>query len=196
MKTKEEIKQVLKQMQVSFNPMKSTYRIIDKIVKNDLSSEEMLSYFSDIKGTEKYPKELKDQYDDVKKSLDNLIMMEKEAEEKAKQEETTKELKEIIDKLEANVGKKEESESSLDDLDKTEVIDLDFDEKEENKEDNKEASHESLEKEHENKIDKTDVKKESKEPEEDKYKGKKLFVFLTIMIFVLLVCGALILLFY
>ncbi len=196
MKTKEEIKQVLKQMQVSFNPMKSTYRIIDKIVKNDLSSEEMLSYFSDIKGTEKYPKELKDQYDDVKKSLDNLIMMEKEAEEKAKQEETTKELKEIIDKLEANVGKKEESESSLEDLDKTEVIDLDFDEKEENKEDNKEASHESLEKEHENKIDKTDVKKESKEPEEDKYKGKKLFVFLTIMIFVLLVCGALILLFY
>ncbi len=104
----EDVKRSLSDIQKSFNPEKDTYKIIDRVIKENLSSKEMLMELTKIKGSNKYPEELKNKYKEVIVSLQDLILKEKALEEKRKQEENTKELRDIIDSLEKGKKAKEQ----------------------------------------------------------------------------------------
>ena len=101
------IKKDLKEIQKSFNPEKSTYKVFDELIKHKYSSEEMINVLSKIRGIHKYPDYLKAQFLDVINNL-NLLKeqeirkkeAEKREEEKAKQQANTQELKDIINSLE------------------------------------------------------------------------------------------------
>ena len=57
-----DIKNELKQIQENFNPTKSTYRIIDKVINDNMSIDQMLKSLYSIKGIEKYPEDIKEKY--------------------------------------------------------------------------------------------------------------------------------------
>lgn len=113
MKTLEEIKNAIKSIQTSFNPAKSTYKTLDKLINNEYSINEMIYELSKIKGIEKYPEELKKEFNNIVSSLKELekeelkkIEEERKKQEKQKQEEKTKEIKDILDSLEKELNKK------------------------------------------------------------------------------------------
>ena len=101
------IKKDLLEIQKSFNPEKSTYKVFDELIKHNYSPEEMLNVLSKIRGIHKYPDYLKAQFVDV---INNLTILkeqekrkqeaEKREEERQKQQANTQELKDIIDSLE------------------------------------------------------------------------------------------------
>ena len=101
------IKKDLLEIQKSFNPEKSTYKVFDELIKHNYSPEEMLNVLSKIRGIHKYPDFLKAQFVDV---INNLTILkeqekrkqeaEKREEERQKQQANTQELKDIIDSLE------------------------------------------------------------------------------------------------
>lgn len=113
MKTKEEIKEELKQVQVNFNPNKSTYKIIDSVIKENMSTELMIKSLYSIKGVSKYPEDLKEKYFMILEDLQNIFNMEKEEESKKQKEDKTRELKDLINSLEERKIIKKEPEKQV-----------------------------------------------------------------------------------
>ena len=115
---KSEIKQVLKKMQVNFNPEKNSYKIIDEIIKNNLTAEEMLSKIQNIKGISKFPVSLKREYNEMIAGLNLLVVEERKQKEVDKKLENTRKLKEIVEALEKDIKpedklSKEEEEEEI-----------------------------------------------------------------------------------
>ena len=112
------VKKDLMEIQKSFNPEKSTYKVFDELIKHDYTSEEMINVLSKIRGVHKYPDFLKAQFLDVINSL-NFIKEQDEREkqrklkelELLKREEKTRELKDIIDNLEKGVEEKKKEKT-------------------------------------------------------------------------------------
>lgn len=95
-----DIKKRLSNIQGNFNPEKSTFKVIDYVVNTKLSSFEMLMELSKIRGVSKYPDGLKKEYVSIINDLKEIIVAERKAEHKRKQEESTRQLKDLIDRLE------------------------------------------------------------------------------------------------
>ncbi len=94
------IKKRLAAIQNNFNPQKNTYKVIEYVVNNDLTYNEMLMKLSEIKGFSKYPEDLKKEYISIINDIKKNIINQRKKEEREKQAANTKELKDIIDSLE------------------------------------------------------------------------------------------------
>lgn len=133
MRNLEEIKTDLKEMQGNFNPKKQTYKIIDEIVNNSLNPEEVLGKLKLIKGTDKYPEDIKNKYIMLLSNVQELVLEDRKKEEERIRNEHTKELKSLIEQLEKTKINNEIIEQDKDiDLEKNETLD----EKEDVDEDN------------------------------------------------------------
>lgn len=133
MRNLEEIKTDLKEMQGNFNPKKQTYKIIDEIVNNSLNPEEVLEKLKLIKGTDKYPEDIKNKYIMLLSNIQELVLEDRKKEEERIRNENTKELKSLIEQLEKTKINNEIIEQDKDiDLEKNETLD----EKEDVDEDN------------------------------------------------------------
>lgn len=133
MRNLEEIKTDLKEMQGNFNPKKQTYKIIDEIVNNSLNPEEVLEKLKLIKGTDKYPEDIKNKYIMLLSNVQDLVLEDRKKEEERIRNENTKELKSLIEQLEKTKINNEIIEQDKDiDLEKNETLD----EKEDVDEDN------------------------------------------------------------
>ena len=133
MRNLEEIKTDLKEMQGNFNPKKQTYKIIDEIVNNSLNPEEVLEKLKLIKGTDKYPEDIKNKYIMLLSNVQELVLEDRKKEEERIRNEHTKELKSLIEQLEKTKINNEIIEQDKDiDLEKNETLD----EKEDVDEDN------------------------------------------------------------
>lgn len=133
MRNLEEIKTDLKEMQGNFNPKKQTYKIIDEIVNNSLNPEEVLEKLKLIKGTDKYPEDIKNKYIMLLSNAQELVLEDRKKEEERIRNEHTKELKSLIEQLEKTKINNEIIEQDKDiDLEKNETLD----EKEDVDEDN------------------------------------------------------------
>lgn len=108
MRNLDEIKNELKEIQVNFNPEKSTYKIIDSVINDSMSVDLMIKSLQGIKGINKYPDDIKNKYFDIIDSLNKILVLEKEKAYKEEQEKKTKELKDIISNLEKRDNKKNE----------------------------------------------------------------------------------------
>lgn len=133
MRNLEEIKTDLKEMQGNFNPKKQTYKIIDEIVNNSLNPEEVLEKLKLIKGTDKYPEDIKNKYIMLLSNIQELVLEDRKKEEERIRNENTKELKSLIEQLEKTKINNEIIEQDKDiGLEKNETLD----EKEDVDEDN------------------------------------------------------------
>lgn len=108
MRNLDEIKNELKEIQVNFNPEKSTYKIIDSVINDSMSVDLMIKSLQGIKGINKYPDDIKNKYFEIIDSLNKIPVLEKEKAYKEEQEKKTKELKDIISNLEKRDNKKNE----------------------------------------------------------------------------------------
>lgn len=117
MKNLDEIKNELKEIQVNFNPEKSTYKIIDSVINDSMSVDLMIKSLQGIKGINKYPDDIKNKYFEIIDSLDKILVLEKEKAYKKEQEKKTRELKDIISSLEKRDNKKNDDALSKDDND-------------------------------------------------------------------------------
>ena len=108
MRNLDEIKNELKEIQVNFNPEKSTYKIIDSVINDSMSVDLMIKSLQGIKGINKYPDDIKNKYFDIIDSLNKILVLEKEKAYKEEQEKKTKELKDIISNLEKRNNRKNE----------------------------------------------------------------------------------------
>lgn len=108
MRNLDEISNELKEIQVNFNPEKSTYKIIDSVINDSMSVDLMIKSLQGIKGINKYPDDIKNKYFDIIDSLNKILVLEKEKAYKEEQEKKTKELKDIISNLEKRNNKKNE----------------------------------------------------------------------------------------
>lgn len=108
MRNLDEIRNELKEIQVNFNPEKSTYKIIDSVINDSMSVDLMIKSLQGIKGINKYPDDIKNKYFDIIDSLNKILVLEKEKAYKEEQEKKTKELKDIISNLEKRNNKKNE----------------------------------------------------------------------------------------
>lgn len=131
MKNLEMIKEDIKNIQKNFNPAKPTYKVFDKLINEDFTLDQMLGVLARIRGVDKYPDDLKNDFfgiiNNLKKLKEEEIRLkeekEKELREKQAQEEHTKELKDIIDSLEkGDLIKKKEKKLSKSSEDKNEVV--------------------------------------------------------------------------
>lgn len=98
-----EVKEEIKRIQKNFNPEKATYKILNDILTEEYTEEEIIEYMKKIKGVEKYPEELQKDFLNILVSLKKISKAKEEKEkqeEKDKKEENTRELKAIIDALE------------------------------------------------------------------------------------------------
>lgn len=124
MRNLEEIKTDLKEMQGNFNPKKQTYKIIDEIVNNSLNPEEVLEKLKLIKGTDKYPEDIKNKYIMLLSNAQELVLEDRKKEEERIRNEHTKELKSLIEQLEKTKINNEIIEQDKDiDLEKNETLD-------------------------------------------------------------------------
>lgn len=124
MRNLEEIKTDLKEMQGNFNPKKQTYKIIDEIVNNSLNPEEVLKKLKLIKGTDKYPEDIKNKYIMLLSNVQELVLEDRKKEEERIRNEHTKELKSLIEQLEKTKINNEIIEQDKDiDLEKNETLD-------------------------------------------------------------------------
>lgn len=108
MRNLDEIRNELKEIQVNFNPEKSTYKIIDSVINDSMSVDLMIKNLQGIKGINKYPDDIKNKYFDIIDSLNKILVLEKEKAYKEEQEKKTKELKDIISNLEKRNNMKNE----------------------------------------------------------------------------------------
>ena len=124
MRNLEEIKTDLKEMQGNFNPKKQTYKIIDEIVNNSLNPEEVLEKLKLIKGTDKYPEDIKNKYIMLLSNIQELVLEDRKKEEERIRNENTKELKSLIEQLEKTKINNEIIEQDKDiGLEKNETLD-------------------------------------------------------------------------
>ena len=108
MKDLSSVKDELRDLQTNFNPEKSTYKIIDSVINDSMSVDNMIKYLYSIKGIEKYPEDIKNKYFGIIDDLQLILVSIREKEDKKEQEKKTKELQDIIASLEErNVGKRE-----------------------------------------------------------------------------------------
>ncbi len=175
MKTKEEIKEELKQIQINFNPNKSTYKIIDNVIKENMSTELMIKNLYSIKGVSKYPENLKEKYFKIIEDLQNIFNKEKEEENKKLQEDKTKELKDLINSLEKRkIIKKEPEKQIKEEEEKPKVIE---------QKQKKEIKPQVIE------------KKQKENLQENKEKSKKIFSCLLVLIAICIIVGVLLIIF-
>ena len=164
MKDLQTIKTRLAAIQDNFNPQKNTYKVIEYVVNNDLSYNEMLMELSKIRGFSKYPEDLKNEYISIINDIKENIINQRKKEEMDRQKANTQELKDIIDSLEKTrieyiAKQKEEVEEVLDvdsqiDDNKTETVVKEKEVKQE-KEKEKKEEYEQEETEEETDIPKT-----------------------------------------
>ena len=115
MKNLEMIKEDIKEIQKNFNPEKATYQVFDKLVNEDFSYEQMLGILSRVRGVDKFPLELKDDFFEIVNNLKILdeeekkvkALNERKLREKLESQDHTRELKDIIDSLEKKEFKRE-----------------------------------------------------------------------------------------
>lgn len=119
MKNVNDIKERLSKIQVNFNPEKKTYKIMQKVIDEDLSYSEMLMELSKITGINKYPEDVKNEYLSIIDDIKELSIEEKKKAEKKKQDQNTRELKSLIDSLE----KREVDVKKLDSIVEPEHVD-------------------------------------------------------------------------
>ena len=204
MKDLSSVKDELRDLQTNFNPEKSTYKIIDGVINDSMSVDNMIKYLYSIKGIEKYPEDIKNKYFGIIDDLQLILVSIREKEDKKEQEKKTKELQDIIASLEErNVGKREDRNSV-----KEEVPVKEEDVSDDNKEDKplndifkKEKVSESLK----NNI--VNIKEKSLDRARDVIasqvgddslldsKGRKLCIFLIIMIAICILVGVLLVIF-
>lgn len=204
MKDLSSVKDELRDLQTNFNPEKSTYKIIDSVINDSMSVDNMIKYLYSIKGIEKYPEDIKNKYFGIIDDLQLILVSIREKEDKKEQEKKTKELQDIIASLEErNVGKREDRNSV-----KEEVPVKEEDVSDDNKEDKplndifkKEKVSESLK----NNI--VNIKEKSLDRARDVIasqvgddslldsKGRKLCIFLIIMIAICILVGVLLVIF-
>lgn len=117
MKDLSSVKDELRDLQTNFNPEKSTYKIIDSVINDSMSVDNMIKYLYSIKGIEKYPEDIKNKYFGIIDDLQLILVSVREKEDKKEQEKKTKELQDIIASLEErNVGKREDRNSIKEEL--------------------------------------------------------------------------------
>ena len=204
MKDLSSVKDELRDLQTNFNPEKSTYKIIDSVINDSMSVDNMIKYLYSIKGIEKYPEDIKNKYFVIIDDLQLILVSIREKEDKKEQEKKTKELQDIIASLEErNVGKREDRNSVKEELPVKEE-----DVSDDNKEDKplndifkKEKISESLK----NNI--ANIKEKSLDRARDVIasqvgddslldsKGRKLCIFLIIMIAICILVGVLLVIF-
>lgn len=204
MKDLSSVKDELRDLQTNFNPEKSTYKIIDSVINDSMSVDNMIKYLYSIKGIEKYPEDIKNKYFGIIDDLQLILVSIREKEDKKEQEKKTKELQDIIASLEErNVGKREDRNSVKEELPVKEE-----DVSDDNKEDKplndifkKEKVSESLK----NNI--ANIKEKSLDRARDVIasqvgddslldsKGRKLCIFLIIMIAICILVGVLLVIF-
>ena len=204
MKDLSSVKDELRDLQTNFNPEKSTYKIIDSVINDSMSVDNMIKYLYSIKGIEKYPEDIKNKYFGIIDDLQLILVSIREKEDKKEQEKKTKELQDIIASLEErNVGKREDRNSVKEELPVKEE-----DVSDDNKEDKplndvfkKEKVSESLK----NNI--SNIKEKSLDRARDVIasqvgddslldsKGRKLCIFLIIMIAICILVGVLLVIF-
>ncbi len=204
MKDLSSVKDELRDLQTNFNPEKSTYKIIDSVINDSMSVDNMIKYLYSIKGIEKYPEDIKNKYFGIIDDLQLILVSIREKEDKKEQEKKTKELQDIIASLEErNVGKREDRNSVKEELPVKEE-----DVSDDNKEDKplndifkKEKISESLK----NNI--ANIKEKSLDRARDVIasqvgddslldsKGRKLCIFLIIMIAICILVGVLLVIF-
>ena len=95
-----DIKKRLANIQNHFNPEKSTYKVLNYVINTELSSFGMLTELSKIRGVYNYPEDIKREYISIINDLKEIIMEERRAEYKRKQEESTRDLRNLIARLE------------------------------------------------------------------------------------------------
>lgn len=204
MKDLSSVKDELRDLQTNFNPEKSTYKIIDSVINDSMSVDNMIKYLYSIKGIEKYPEDIKNKYFGIIDDLQLILVSIREKEDKKEQEKKTKELQDIIASLEErNVGKREDRNNVKEELPVKEE-----DVSDDNKEDKplndifkKEKVSESLK----NNI--ANIKEKSLDRARDVIasqvgddslldsKGRKLCIFLIIMIAICILVGVLLVIF-
>lgn len=204
MKDLSSVKDELRDLQTNFNPEKSTYKIIDSVINDSMSVDNMIKYLYSIKGIEKYPEDIKNKYFGIIDDLQLILVSVREKENKKEQEKKTKELQDIIASLEErNVGKREDRNSVKEEL-PTKEEDVNDDKKEDkplNDVFKKEKVSESLR----NNI--ANIKEKSLDRARDVIasqvgddslldgKGRKLCIFLIVMIAICILVGVLLVIF-
>ena len=198
MKDLSSVKDELRDLQTNFNPEKSTYKIIDSVINDSMSVDNMIKYLYSIKGIEKYPEDIKNKYFGIIDDLQLILVSVREKEDKKEQEKKTKELQDIIASLEErNVGKREDKNS----VKEEDVSDDNKEDKPLNDVFKKEKVSESLK----NNI--SNIKEKSLDMARDVIasqvgddslldsKGRKLCIFLIIMIAICILVGVLLVIF-
>ena len=178
-----DIKNELKQIQENFNPTKSTYRIIDKVINDNMSIDQMLKSLYSIKGIEKYPEDIKEKYFEIVESLQKLLVVQRKREKQEQENKKTKELiasieeREVKDKKEEPFKKEPAPEKIKRNLVKLQEKSI------------KEAK--------ENLSKKEELKKEEKKEDvkQGDAKDKKIFKILIVMIAISIILGVLLILF-
>ena len=180
MKDIQTIKNRLAAIQGNFNPQKNTYKVIEHVVNNDLSYDEMLMELSKIKGFSKYPEELKNEYVSIINDIKENIINQRKKDEREKQEANTKELKDIITSLEQ---RKQEYIEKLD-----EVV-TEYPQEEKLDEKTEEKKQEKIEEKGNKQLEKVEEKKEISKPEdiEQLDKIKKVLVIGIVIVLLLIV---------
>lgn len=198
MKDLSSVKDELRDLQTNFNPEKSTYKIIDSVINDSMSVDNMIKYLYSIKGIEKYPEDIKNKYFGIIDDLQLILVSVREKEDKKEQEKKTKELQDIIASLEErNAGKREDKNS----VKEEDVSDDNKEDKPLNDVFKKEKVSESLK----NNI--ANIKEKSLDRARDVIasqvgddslldsKGRKLCIFLIVMIAICILVGVLLVIF-
>lgn len=204
MKDLSSVKDELRDLQTNFNPEKSTYKIIDSVINDSMSVDNMIKYLYSIKGIEKYPEDIKNKYFGIIDDLQLILVSIREKENKKEQEKKTKELQDIIASLEErNVGKREDRNSAKEEIPAKE--DDVSDDKNKDKPLNEVFKKEKISESLRNNI--ADIKEKSLDRARDVIasqvgddslldgKGRKLCIFLIIMIAICILVGVLLVIF-
>lgn len=182
------IKEQIKDLQKNFNPNKTTYKTLDKVINGEEDVVIMIKDLYTIK-VDKYPEDIKNKYFEIIESLQKILVSKRAEEKKKEQDNKTKELKDLIASLEKR--DKGDDSNSLDD-DDSKSLDV---EDEKVKDDIKESSLDFPE------VSVDEKKKDLKDEEEDKDNddvlepGKKLFKVLIVLIAISIVVGVLLVVF-
>lgn len=205
MKNLEMIKEDIKEIQKNFNPEKATYQVFDKLVNEDFSYEQMLGILSRVRGVDKFPLELKDDFFEIVNNLKILdeeekkvkALNERKLREKLESQDHTRELKDIIDSLEKKEFKRELAKEKVNE----EVIEEPLDEKDNSEiqleENNDNAIEVEEEKKDDNKFASLENDEESGELEyEPKTIPQKLFIGLLVLVIITFIVMLLLFFFY
>lgn len=205
MKNLEMIKEDIKEIQKNFNPEKATYQVFDKLVNESFSYEQMLGILSRVRGVDKFPLDLKDDFFEIVNNLKILdeeekkvkALNERKLREKLESQDHTRELKDIIDSLEKKEFKRELAKEKVNE----EVIEEPLDEKDNSEiqleENNDNAIEVEEDKKDDNKFASLENDEESGELEyEPKTIPQKLFIGLLVLVIITFIVMLLLFFFY